>query len=73
MTEPWLFSMELTDKKSWLVARNVSAHDLVEHIAEKEHLNGEGQRIYPSTNPLYSFDDLILRIFAPAVCEYQAV
>lgn len=73
MTERWLFPTELTDKKSWLVARNVSAHDLVEHIAEKEHLHGEGQRIYPSTNLIYSFDDLILKIFAPAVCGYQAV
>lgn len=73
MTERWLFPTELTDKKSWLIARNVSAYCLVKHIAEKEHLPGAGQRIYPSTNLIYSFDDLILKIFAPAVCGYQTL
>lgn len=72
MNKRWLFPTELTDKKSWLVARHASAYSLVKHIAEREHLRGEGQRFYQSTNLIYGFDDLILKIFAPDVCGYQA-
>lgn len=72
MKRQGLFDVKLTGKESWLVARDSAAYALVEYIKQKEHLPGTGERLCPSTNLVYGFGDLLLKIYAPAVCGYQA-
>lgn len=68
-----LFTTKLSDKRSWLTARETDGYTLVNHIAKKEHLSGDGYRLNPSTNLIYRFDNKILKVYAPAVCGYQAL
>lgn len=68
-----LFTANLTDKESWLTERETAGHALIKYVAKKEHLSGNGHRISPSTNLIYCFGDQILKVFAPAVCGYQAL
>lgn len=72
MTGQWLFPEKLKDQKNWLTARYVSSYHLIKYIAEKEHLQGEGQKFYNGTNLICDFGTLILKIFAPEICGYQA-
>ncbi len=73
MTEQWLFLDKLTNQKNWLAARYVSSLRLIRHIAEKEHLEGERGKFYHGTNLVCDFGNLILKIFAPEICGYQAI
>lgn len=71
MTEQWLFPEKLTDQKNWLSARYISSYHLIKYIAEKEHLQGGG-KLCQGTNLICDFGHLILKIFAPEICGYQA-
>lgn len=72
MTEQWLFPTKLTDQKSWLAARYTSSYHLIKHIAEKEHLQGASIKFCKGTNLICDFGRLMLKIFAPESCGYQA-